>query len=87
MSVLSIERRELTSQFLFVRAKVARSEISKAIGDGLGKTFPYAIQAGVPISGRPTARCRRILRFGFEIGVREARLFVLCRSRRRSVGF
>jgi len=57
MSMLSIERRELTAQpFLFVRAKVARSEISKAIGDGLAKAFPYAMQTGVPIAGRPTAR-------------------------------
>ena len=57
MSMLSIERRELTAQpFLFVQAKVARSEISKAIGDGLGKAFPYALQTGAPIAGRPTAR-------------------------------
>jgi AraC family transcriptional regulator len=57
MPTLSIERRELTAQpFLFVRAKVARSEISKAIGEGLGKAFPYALQAGLPIAGRPTAR-------------------------------
>ena len=57
MPTLSIERRELTAQpFLFVRAKVARSEISKAIREGLGKAFPYAMQAGLPISGRPTAR-------------------------------
>jgi AraC family transcriptional regulator len=57
MPMLSIERRELTAQpFLFVRAKVARSEISKAIGDSLGKAFPYAMQAGAPIAGRPTAR-------------------------------
>ena len=51
------QRRELPAQpFLFVRAKVARSEISKAIGDGLGQAFPYAMQAGAPIAGRPTAR-------------------------------
>ena len=57
MPMLSIERRELAAQpFLFVRAKAARSEISKAIGDGLGKAFPYAMQAGAPIAGRPTAR-------------------------------
>lgn len=57
MPMLSIERRELKAQpFLFVRAKVARSGISKAIGDGLGKAFPYAMQAGAPIAGRPTAR-------------------------------
>ena len=57
MSTLSIERREMTAQlFLFVRLKVARSEISKAIAEGLGKAFPYVMQAGLPIAGRPTAR-------------------------------
>jgi AraC family transcriptional regulator len=57
MPTLSIERRDLTAQpLLFVRAKVARSEIAKAIGEGLGKVFPYAMQAGLPIAGSPTAR-------------------------------
>jgi len=57
MPTLSIERREMPAQpFLFVQAKVARSEIAKAIADGLGKVFPYAMKAGLPIAGRPTAR-------------------------------
>jgi len=57
MPTLSIERRDIPAQpFLFVRAKVARSEIAKAIADGLGKVFPYVMKAGVPMAGRPTAR-------------------------------
>jgi AraC family transcriptional regulator len=57
MPALSIERREIPAQpFLFVQAKVARSEIAKAIAEGLGKVFPYAIKAGLPMAGPPTAR-------------------------------
>jgi AraC family transcriptional regulator len=57
MSTLSIERREMSAQhFLFVQSMVARSEIARAIAEGLGKVFPYAMKAGVPIAGRPTAR-------------------------------
>src|SRR5215510_9552147 len=57
MPTLSIERRDLNPQpFLFVRAQAARHEISKAIAESLGKAFPYAMQQGLPIAGRPTAR-------------------------------
>jgi len=54
---LSIERRQMPAQhFVFVHSKVARSEIAKAIAEGLGKVFPYALKAGLPMAGRPTAR-------------------------------
>jgi len=57
MPTLSIERRELNPQpFLFVRLKAGRYEISNAIAEGLGKAFPYVMEAGLPIAGRPTAR-------------------------------
>jgi len=57
MPTLSIERREMRPQpFLFVRAKAGRHEIAKAIAEALGKAFPYAMQAGLAIAGRPTAR-------------------------------
>ena len=57
MPTLSIERRDLNPQpFLVVRAKAGRHEIAKAIAESLGKAFPYAMQAGLPIAGRPTAR-------------------------------
>jgi AraC family transcriptional regulator len=57
MPTLSIERRDLAAQpFLFVRSRAGRHEIAKAIAEGLGKAFPYVMQAGLPIAGRPTAR-------------------------------
>ena len=57
MAMLSIERREMSAQpFLFVHSTIARSEIAKAIAEGLGKVFPYAMRAGLPIAGPPTAR-------------------------------
>jgi len=57
MPTLSIERRELSPQpFLFVQSKAGRHEIAKAIAESLGKAFPYVMQKGLPIAGRPTAR-------------------------------
>lgn len=57
MPTLSIERRDVPAQpFLFSRAKVARSEIAKAIAEGLGRVFPYVMKAGLPIAGAPTVR-------------------------------
>jgi AraC family transcriptional regulator len=57
MPTLSIERRDIApQQFLFVRMRVARHELSTAIGEGLGKTFPYAMRTGLAIAGRPTTR-------------------------------
>jgi AraC family transcriptional regulator len=57
MPTLSIERRDLTPQpFLFVQTRAARHEIAKAIAESLGKAFPYAMQKGLAIAGRPTAR-------------------------------
>jgi AraC family transcriptional regulator len=57
MPTLSIERRDIAAQpFLFVRMRVARHELSSAIGEGLGKAFPYAMRTGIAIGGRPTTR-------------------------------
>ena len=57
MPTLSIERRELTTQpILFVRARAARHEISTAIANCLGKAFPYALNTGRGIAGRPFTR-------------------------------
>ena len=57
MSMLSIERRELTpAHVLIVRARCARHELSKTIGESFGKAFPYAMQSGVPLAGRPFTR-------------------------------
>jgi AraC family transcriptional regulator len=57
MPTLSIERRELTAQpILFVRARAARHEIATAIGECLGKAYPFALTAGCVIAGRPFTR-------------------------------
>jgi len=57
MSMPSIERQELQPQHaLIVRRRVARSEIAATIAESLGKTFPYALQNGLAIAGRPFVR-------------------------------
>ena len=57
MPMLSIARRELPPQpVIFARVRVARHEIPAGIAEALGKTFPYAMQAGLPIAGQPYAR-------------------------------
>jgi len=57
MPMLSIERRELTpAHVLIVRARCARHELSKTMGECFGKAFPYAMQSGVPLAGRPFTR-------------------------------
>jgi AraC family transcriptional regulator len=57
MSAPTIERRELQPQHaLIVRRRVARSEIAATIAESLGKTFPYALQNGLAIAGRPFVR-------------------------------
>ena len=57
MPTLSIERREIAAQhILFVRLRVARHEIANAIGEGLGKAFPYSQRLGLAIAGRPFTR-------------------------------
>jgi len=53
----TIERKELQPQpALIVKRRVARSEIAKTIAESLGKTFPYALQNGLAIAGRPFVR-------------------------------
>ena len=57
MPMVSIERREIApAHVLIVRARCARGEISKTIGECLGKAFPYAMRIGVPLAGRPFTR-------------------------------
>jgi AraC family transcriptional regulator len=57
MSMLSIERRELTAaHVLIVRARCARHELSKTMAECFGKAFPCAMQSGVPLAGRPFTR-------------------------------
>ena len=57
MSTPAIERKELTPQpALIVKRRVARAEIAKTIAEGLGKTYPHALQNGLAIAGRPFVR-------------------------------
>jgi AraC family transcriptional regulator len=57
MSTPVIERQELKAQpALVVKRRIARAEIAATIAEGLGKTFPYALQNGLAIAGRPFAR-------------------------------
>ena len=57
MPTLSIERREIAPQhILFVRLRAGRHEIANAIGEGLGKAFPYSQRLGLAIAGRPFTR-------------------------------
>jgi AraC family transcriptional regulator len=57
MPTLSIERREIAAQpILFARLRPGRHELSSAIGEGLGKVFPYSQSAGLAIAGRPFTR-------------------------------
>ena len=57
MATPTIDRKELQPQpALVVRRRIARTEIAATIAEGLGKTFPYALQNGLAIAGRPFAR-------------------------------
>jgi AraC-like DNA-binding protein/effector-binding domain-containing protein len=57
MPTLSIERREIAPQhILFVRLRAGRNELAGAIGEGLGKAFPYSQRVGLAIAGRPFTR-------------------------------
>ena len=57
MATPTIERKELTAQpALVVKRRIARAEIAKTIAEGLGKTYPHALQNGLAIAGRPFAR-------------------------------
>jgi AraC family transcriptional regulator len=57
MPTLSIERRNIPTQHIvFVRTRAARHELSSAIGEGLGKAFPYSQRVGLAVAGRPFTR-------------------------------
>jgi AraC family transcriptional regulator len=57
MPTLSIEKRQLkATPILFTRLRAARHELATAIGEGAGKTFPYAQRIGAAIAGHPFTR-------------------------------
>jgi AraC family transcriptional regulator len=57
MATPTIERKDIQPQpALVVKRRIARTEIAATIAEGLGKTYPYALQNGLAIAGRPFAR-------------------------------
>ena len=57
MPMLSIERRELAPEhILVVRLRVARHELARAIGEGVGKVYTHTQQAGIALAGHPFTR-------------------------------
>jgi AraC family transcriptional regulator len=57
MPTTSITRQEIAEQpTVYVRKRAGRHELATAIGDALGKAFPYAMQSGAGVAGRPFAR-------------------------------
>jgi effector-binding domain-containing protein len=57
MPTLEIERREVAPQtILFIRRRVAPSQLQATLGECLGKIFAYSSRAGVAIAGWPLCR-------------------------------
>jgi AraC family transcriptional regulator len=57
MPTLSITRTEIPAQhILFIRRRIAPSELQQTLGECLGKLFTHAAKAGLPIAGWPMCR-------------------------------
>jgi AraC family transcriptional regulator len=57
MPTLSIVRKEVTPQhILFIRRRIAPSELQSTLGECWGKLFSYGAKAGLPIAGWPICR-------------------------------
>jgi AraC family transcriptional regulator len=57
MPTLSITRQECAAQpILFIRRRVARSELQGMLAECFGKLYGYAQRAGLPLAGFPLAR-------------------------------
>ena len=57
MPTLSIERKEIAAQpILFIRRRVARTDLAAMLGECFGKLFGHGQKAGLPIAGWPLAR-------------------------------
>jgi AraC family transcriptional regulator len=57
MATLSITRQERAAQpILFIRRRVARSELQGMLAECFGKLYGYAQRAGLPLAGFPLAR-------------------------------
>jgi AraC family transcriptional regulator len=57
MPTLSITRNQIQPQhILFIRRRIAPSELQQTLGECLGKLFTYAAKCGLPIAGWPICR-------------------------------
>jgi AraC family transcriptional regulator len=57
MSLLSIERKELTPlPFLFVRRQASQSELSNTLAQCFGIVYPHCMKTGLELAGFPLAR-------------------------------
>jgi len=57
MPTLSISRKQIAPQhILYIRRRIAPSELQTTLGECLGKLFMHAAKAGLPIAGWPMCR-------------------------------
>jgi AraC-like DNA-binding protein/effector-binding domain-containing protein len=57
MPTLSITRKQIEPQhILFIRRRIARSELQQTLGECFGKLFTHAAKNGLPIAGWPICR-------------------------------
>jgi AraC family transcriptional regulator len=57
MPTLSIVRKQIAPQhILYIRRRIAPSELPQTLGECFGKLFTHATQAGLPIAGWPICR-------------------------------
>jgi len=57
MPTLSIARKEVTPQhILYIRRRIAPSEMPQTLGECFGKLFTHGMKAGLPIAGKPLCR-------------------------------
>jgi AraC family transcriptional regulator len=57
MSLLSIARKEIPPQhILYIRRRIAPSQMKEALGECFGKLFTYGAKTGLPIAGWPLCR-------------------------------
>jgi effector-binding domain-containing protein len=57
MPTLSITRKQIEPQhILFIRRRIAPSELQQTLGECFGKLFTHAAKSGLPIAGWPICR-------------------------------
>jgi AraC family transcriptional regulator len=57
MTTISIARKDIQPQhILYIRRRIAPSELKEALGECFGKLFTHGARAGLPIAGWPLCR-------------------------------